>query len=111
MYSKTIILGYLTRNIELLYTSNGFAIAKSSIATTHKYKAQNGEMKEETLFLDFSILGKMAEVAHQYLRRGSKVLLEGRLTQESWTSSDGSSKSRYVLKVEELKMLDNKNND
>lgn len=108
MYNKTIMLGNLTRDIELRYTPTGTAIAKSSIATSYKYKTQSGEQKEEVCFLEFNIIGKMAEVANQYLRKGSKVLLEGRLTYEQWTAQDGTTRNRHALKVDELKMLDSK---
>ena len=110
MYNKTIILGNLTRDIDLKYLSNGSAVAKSSIATSYKYKSQDGSAKEEVCFLEFTIFGRIAEVANQYLRKGSKVLLEGRLAYETWTAQDGSSRSRHSLRVEEMKMLDSKNN-
>lgn len=108
MYNKVINIGNLTRDIELKYTPNGLAIAKSSIATSHKYKAQNGETKEEVCFLEFNIMGKMAETANQYLRKGSKVMLEGRLVLEQWTDSTGQNRSKHTLRVETMKMLDGK---
>lgn len=111
MYNKVINIGNLTRDIELKYTPNGLAIAKSSIATSHKYKAQNGETKEEVCFLEFNIMGKMAETANQYLRKGSKVMLEGRLVLEQWTDSTGQNRSKHTLRVETMKMLDGKPTD
>ena len=108
MYSKLIILGNLTREIELKYLPSGAAIAKSAIATSHKYKTATGEQKEEVCFIDFNIFGKVAEVANQYLKKGSKVLLEGRLVQEQWTAQDGNHRSKHSLRVETMKMLDNK---
>ena len=110
MYNKTVMIGNLTRDIELKYLPSGSAVAKSSIATSYKYKSQSGEQKEEVCFLEFTIFGRIAEVANQYLRKGSKVLLEGRLVLEQWTAQDGSSRSRHSLRVEEMKMLDSKNN-
>ena len=111
MYNKTIMVGNLTRDVELKYTPNGLAIGKSSIATSYKYKAQDGSQKEEVCFLEFVMMGKIAEIANQYLRKGSKVLLEGRLALESWTAADGTNKSKHTLKVDEMKMLDSKNNE
>ena len=102
MYNKTIMVGNLTRDIELKYLPSGSAVAKSSIASSYKYKSQTGEQKEEVCF------GRSAEVANQYLKKGSKVLLEGRLVLEQWTAQDGSSRSRHSLRVEEMKMLDTK---
>ena len=111
MYNKTIMLGNLTRDIDLKYLSNGSAVAKSSIATSYKYKAQDGSQKEEVCFLEFTIFGKMGEVANQYLHKGSKVLLEGRLILEQWNAQDGTQRSRHSLRVDEMKMLDSKSSD
>ena len=111
MYNKTIVVGNLTREIELKYLSTGSAVAKSAIATTYKYKTATGEQKEEVCFLDFTIFGRTGEVANQYLKKGSKVLLEGRLVFEQWTAQDGSARSRHSLRVEEMKMLDSKPSD
>jgi len=108
MYNKVVMVGNLTRDIELRYMPNGAALAKSAIATSHRYKAQTGEQKEEVCFLDFNIFGRSAEVANQYLRKGSKVLLEGRLVFEQWTAQDGSNRSKHALRVDTMKMLDSK---
>ena len=108
MYNKTIMVGNLTRDIELKYLPSGSAVAKSSIASSYRYKSQTGEQKEEVCFLEFNMFGRSAEVANQYLRKGSKVLLEGRLVLEQWTAQDGSARSRHSLRVEEMKMLDTK---
>ena len=111
MYNKVIMVGNLTRDIELRYLPSGAAISKTAIATSYKYKMQTGEQKEEVCFLDINFFGRSAEIANQYLKKGSKVLLEGRLVLEQWTAQDGSSRSRHSLRVEEMKMLDSKPND
>ena len=108
MYSKTILIGNLTRDIELRFLPSGSAVAKSAIATSFKYKTQSGEQKDEVCFLDFNLFGRSAEVANQYLKKGSKVLLEGRLVLENWTAQDGSNRSKHSLRVESMKMLDSK---
>lgn len=108
MYNKTIMVGRLTRDIELRYLPSGAAVAKSSIATSHSYKTQDGQKKEESCFLDFNIFGRTAEVANQYIRKGSKVLLEGRLVLEQWTAQDGSNRSKHSLRVDNMTMLDSK---
>lgn len=108
MYNKVIMVGNLTRDIELRYLPSGAAIAKSAIATSFKYKSQAGEQKDEVCFLDFNIFGRSAEVANQYLRKGSKVLLEGRLVFEQWTAQDGTNRNRHSLRVDSMKMLDSK---
>jgi single-strand DNA-binding protein len=108
MYNKVIMVGNLTRDIELRYLPSGAAIAKSAIATSYKYKTSTGEQKDEVCFLDFNIFGRSAEVANQYLRKGSKVLLEGRLVFEQWTAQDGTNRNRHSLRVDTMKMLDSK---
>lgn len=108
MYNKVIVLGFLSRDIELRYLPSGSAIAKSAVATSFKYKSSTGESKDEVCFLDFNIFGRSAEIANTYLRKGSKVLLEGRLVFEQWTAQDGSTRSRHSLRVETMKMLDSK---
>ena len=108
MYNKVIMIGNLTRDIELKYLPSGSAIAKSAIATSHKYKMQTGEQKEEVCFLDFTVFGKAGEVLNQYVRKGSKVMLEGRLVFEQWQAQDGSNRSRHTLRVDEFKFLDSK---
>merc|ERR1712071_4723 len=108
MYNKVIMVGNLTRDIELRYLPSGAAIAKSAVATSYKYKTGTGEQKDEVCFLDFNIFGRSAEVANQYLRKGSKVLLEGRLVFEQWTAQDGTNRNRHSLRVETMKMLDSK---
>jgi single-strand DNA-binding protein len=109
MYNKVIMIGNLTRDIELKYLPSGSAIGKSAIATSHKFKTQTGEQKDEVCFLDFTVFGKGAEILNQYVRKGSKVMLEGRLIFEQWQAQDGSSRNRHTLRVEEFKFLDSKN--
>ena len=108
MYNKVIMIGNLTRDIELKYIPSGAAIAKGAIATSHKYKTQSGEQKEEVCFLDFSVFGKSAEILNQYVKKGSKVMLEGRLVFEQWTAQDGTNRNRHTLRVETFKFLDSK---
>jgi single-strand DNA-binding protein len=108
MYNKLVMVGRVVREIELRYLPNGSAVAKSAIATNHSYKTQSGEKKEETCFLDFDVFGKAAEIFNQYVRRGSQILLEGRLVQQQWTAQDGSKRSKHSLFVETFKFLDSK---
>ena len=108
MYQKLIIIGNLTRDIEIRYLPSGQAVAKSGIATSRKWKDQSGQQREETMFIDITVWGRSAEIANQYLRKGSKVLIEGRLTLEQWTDQSGQKRSKHSVTVESLKMLDSK---
>jgi single-strand DNA-binding protein len=110
MFNKVIMVGNLTRDIELKYLPTGSTIAKSAIATSYKYKSTTGEQKDEVCFLDFNIFGRSAEIANQYLKKGSKVLLEGRLVFEQWTDSNGGTRSKHSLRVDTMKMLGDNSN-
>ena len=108
MYNKIIIAGNLSKDIEVRYSQSGSAIANTAIATTRKFKGADGTQKEEVLFVDVTFFGRTAEVANQYLRKGSKVLLDGRLKLDQWTAQDGSKRSKHSVSVENLTMLDSK---
>lgn len=108
MYNKVVLVGNLTRDVELRYTQGGLGIAKVGIATNRKYKGQDGQQKEEVCFVDVSMFGRTAEIANQYLRKGSKVLVEGRLVLEQWTDQNGQKRSKHSVTVENLQMLDSK---
>jgi single-strand DNA-binding protein len=107
VYNKIILVGNLTRDIELKNV-NGLVIGSVGLATSHKYKTQSGEQKDEVMFIDVTFFGRTAEIANQYLRKGSKVLVEGRLTFQQWTAQDGSKRSKHSVTVEAMKMLDSK---
>ena len=106
MYNKVILVGNLTRDVEIRYTQSGSALAKVGIATNRRFKSATGEMKDETMFIDLTFFGRTAEVANQYLRKGSKVLVEGRLILEQWVAQDGTKRSRHSITVESMQMLD-----
>lgn len=108
MYNKIILAGNLTRDIEIKYTQGGTAIGNTAIATSRKFKSQTGEQKEEVLFVDITFFGRTAEIANQYLRKGSKVLVDGRLKLDQWTAQDGSKRSKHSVTVESLQMLGSK---
>jgi single-strand DNA-binding protein len=108
MYNKIILAGNLTRDIEIRYTQSGSAIGSTAIATSRKFKSQTGEQKEEVLFVDITFFGRTAEIANQYLRKGSKVLVDGRLKLDQWTAQDGSKRSKHSVTVENLQMLGSK---
>jgi len=108
MYNKIILAGNLTRDIEVRYTQSGAAIGNTAIASTRKFKSQTGEQKEEVLFVDITFFGRTAEVANQYLRKGSKILVDGRLKLDQWTAQDGSKRSKHSVTVESMTMLGSK---
>ena len=105
MFNKVVLVGNLTRDIELRYLQSGTAIGKAGIAVTRKYSGANGERKEETCFIDIDFFGRTAEVANQYLHKGSKVLIEGRLKFDQWQDQNGQNRSKHSISVENMEML------
>ncbi|MDT8338293.1 MAG: single-stranded DNA-binding protein [Sulfurimonas sp.] len=107
MYNKVILVGNLTRDIELRYSQGGMAIANTAIATSRKFTV-NGEKKEEVCFVDITFFARSAEIANQYLRKGSKILVEGRLNFDQWVDQNGQKRSKHSVVVETMQMLDSK---
>lgn len=103
MFNRVILAGNLTRDVELRYTPQGTAVANFGIATNRKY----GEDKQETFFGEVVVWNKLAETCSNYIRKGSKVLVEGRLTTESW-ESEGQKKQRTRIVAEQVRFLDAK---
>ena len=110
MFNKIILVGNLTRDIEIKYTQGGMAIAKTAIATSRKFKSNTGEQKEEVCFVDITFFARSAEIANQYLRKGSKILVEGRLRFDQWTDQNGQKRSKHGVTVDVMQMLDSKAN-
>ena len=105
MYNKIVLMGNLTRDVEIRYSQGGSAIGNTGIAVNRKWKSQTGEQKEEVMFVDLTFFGRTAEIANQYLRKGAKVLVDGRLSFDQWTSKDGQKRSKHSVTVENLQML------
>lgn len=108
MFNQMQLIGNLTKDNDLRYLPSGSAVYKNSVATSHKYKDQSGSAKEEVMFMDIVMFSRSAEIANQYLRKGSKVFLQGRVVLENWVAQDGTKRSKHILRVEAMKMLDSK---
>lgn len=107
-FNKVILVGNLTRAPELKYTQGkGTPVAKTSIAVNRKANV-NGEIREEVCFIDLTFWGRIAEVANQYLQKGSKVLIEGHLMLEQWQDQNGQNRSKHSVTVESMEMLGSK---
>ena len=107
MFNQVTLLGNLTRDIELRYTQGGTAIGSTAIATTRKFTS-NGEKKEEVCFIDITFFGRQAEIANQYLRKGSKIFITGRLKFDQWVDQQGQKKNKHSVIAESMQMLDSK---
>ena len=110
--NKVILVGNITRAVELKHLPSGSAVAKSAIAVNRNWKDKmTGEAKQETMFVDITIYGKSAEIANQYITKGKKVLVEGRLVLEQWVDQAGQKRSRHIVAVESFEFLDSKSSD
>lgn len=106
-YNRVVLMGNLTREVELKHLQSGTAVANASLAVNEKYKGQNGEWVESAVFVDLTLWGRTAEVASEYLTKGSPVLIEGRLKLDTW-EKDGQKRSKLSVVVEKLQMLGQK---
>ncbi len=100
-FNKVILVGNLTRDPELKYTPKGTAIAKIGLAVNHKWRSEAGELKEEVTFIDVEVWGKTAENVSQYMRKGSPILIEGRLKLDSWEDKQSGQKRSKLFVVGE----------
>lgn len=108
MFNKVILVGNLSKDITLKSNSN-ITIANTTIAVNRKFKNQNGDTSEEVLFIDITFFGRQAEIANQYLNKGSKVLIEGRLKYNTWKDQNGQNRSKHLVIVESMEMLSGQN--
>lgn len=104
------IIGRLVRDVELRYTQSGTVIGGFSLAVGYSYK-QGDERKEETSFFNCTAFGKTAENLAQYVKKGHRVGIEGRLKQETWETSEGKKQSAVKIIVERFHFLQPKNSD
>jgi len=103
-YNRVILLGNLTRDPELRFTPNNTAVSDIGLAVNDRRKNANGEWVEETTFVDVTLWGRTAEVANEYLSKGSSVLIEGRLKLDTW-EKDGKKQSKLRVVAERMQML------
>lgn len=107
--NKVLLIGNLTRDPELRSTPSGQSVANFSIATNRTWKdPQSGERKEAVEFHNIVMWRRLAEIAGQYLRKGSKIFLEGRLQTRSWQDQSGTKKYMTEVIAENMQMLDRK---
>ena len=111
-FSKAIITGNLTRDPELRTTANGSTVCGFSVAVNRVYKDSSGEQKEDVSYIDCSAWGRLGEMINQYAKKGSGVLVSGRLDQRSWEDkTTGQKRSRVEIVVEDFNFTSNANRD
>ena len=104
-YNKVILLGNLTRDPQLSYTPNQTAVVDFGLATNRKWKAADGQQREETCFVDCTAFGRSAENINKYCQKGRPLLVEGRLTFDSWHGQDGTKRSKLKVTVESFQFM------
>lgn len=103
--NRVILVGNLGRDPEMRYMPSGDAVATFSIATTETWKDKSGQRQEQTEWHRISMFGKQAEVAGQYLKKGSSVYIEGRLQTRKWTDKEGQERQTTEIRADRMQML------
>ena len=108
--NKVILIGNLGRDPEVRYMPNGEAVCNFSIATSESWNdRQSGQRQERTEWHNITMYRRLAEIAGQYLKKGSQVYIEGRIQSRKYTGKDGIERTAYEIVANEMKMLGSKN--
>ena len=108
--NKVMVIGNLGRDPEMRYTASGKPITTFSLATSRSWVTSDGERKEATEWFNVVTWGNLAEICNQYLRKASRVYVEGRLQTKTWEDSDGNKHCRTELVANEMLILDSRHN-
>jgi len=103
--NKVILVGRLGRDPETRYTNGGQAVANFSIATDETYKDRNGERQKRTEWHKIVVWGKQAEIAQQYLKKGSLIFIEGRIQSREWQDKEGQKRTSFEIVANNFRML------
>jgi single-strand DNA-binding protein len=103
--NKVILVGRLGRDPETRYTGGGQAVANFSLATDESYKDRNGERQKRTEWHKIVVWGKQAEIAQQYLKKGSLVFIEGRIQSREWQDKEGQKRTSFEIVANNFRML------
>lgn len=104
-YNRIVLVGNLTRDPQLSYTASNMAVCKFGIATNRRRKDRDGNLQEETCFVDCTAFGRAGETFNQYMSKGAQVLVEGRLQFQQWTNPEGQKRSKHEVIVENFTFL------
>lgn len=106
--NKVMLIGNLTRDVELRHTKEGTPVSSFALATNRNWTQESGEKREETDFHRIVAWGKLAELCEKYLKKGRKVYVEGRLHSHSSTDNEGLQKAVTEINISDMVMLDSK---
>ena len=105
-YNKVLLMGNLTRDIEIKQFSGGTSVGKLGLAVNEKYKDRNDQWVERVNFIDCDVFGRKAEVMAQYLTKGSPVFIEGKLRLDTWQDkNDGSNRSKLKVVIDNFQFV------
>ncbi len=105
--NRVLLMGNLTRDIEVKYTANNTAVANIGLAVNRRYRSGD-EYREETTFVDCEAWGRTAETMGKYLSKGRPVFIEGRLKLDEWQDKDGNRRTKLVTVVENFQFIDSR---
>jgi single-strand DNA-binding protein len=103
-YNRIILLGNVTRDPQMTYMASQTPVTEIGLAVNRKWKGADGQKKEEVMFVDCKAFGKQAETINQYVKKGQPILIEGRLTLDSW-EKDGQKRSKHRVTIEGFQFL------
>ena len=109
--NKVILVGNLGNDPEVRYMPNGNAVANLSLATSESWKDQQGQVQERTEWHRLTMYRKLAEIAGEYLKKGSQIYIEGKLQTRKWTDNNGQDKYTTEIIVDQMQMLGGGNNN
>lgn len=104
--NKVFLIGRLTRDPELRYTPSGSAVASFRLAINREYTAKDGSKKDQPCFINLVVWGKKAEVCAEYLKKGSMIFVEGRLSYREWETQEKERRSTIEVYVDNFQFLD-----
>ena len=104
--NKMMIIGNLGRDPEMRYTPNGQAVTSFTVATNYRYTTADGERRDETEWFSISVWGRQAETCNQYLAKGRKVFVEGRLKSRSYETRDGETRFVNEISASDVRFID-----
>jgi single-strand DNA-binding protein len=103
-FNRVVLMGNVTRDIELKYLQSGTAVTEVGMAMNDRRKNQSGEWVEEPVFVDVTLWGRTAEIASEYLSKGAPVFIEGRLKYDTW-ETDGQKRSKLRVVGERMQLI------
>ena len=108
-FNKVILMGNLTRDVEIRTTASGQSVANFSLAVTRSWRNQDGQQQDQTSFINCVAWGKVGEIIAQYVHKGSPLLVSGRLDQRSYEDKDGNKRTAVEVIVEDFNFVDGGN--